>query len=187
MRCYVLFAGSQRTPHGGLADLVGIFTSEAAARQAFQHLRLNQTSAIATIWAQLAEIDGDRGIRALSWFGIGATPARTPGTFARPKKLIQTQTEGGVMQVETRGSRSPAGEDVAPIARRHPLKRIEVWLVGVAAVAAITIGVVSDDGTTRPATSKPAPLDRGGPASSLVAPLAVDDSVLADATSGAQR
>ena len=82
--CYLLFAGSQQTPQGGLGDLVGAFTSEAAAREAFRQLRLSHTSA--SSWGQLAVVDGDHGIRALSWFGIGATPARTPVTFPRPDK-----------------------------------------------------------------------------------------------------
>jgi hypothetical protein len=43
--CYLLFAGSQRTPQGGLGDLVAAFTSEVAAREAFRQLRLSQTSA----------------------------------------------------------------------------------------------------------------------------------------------
>src|SRR5687768_11691700 len=89
MRCYILFAGSHQTPQGGLGDLVGAFASEAAAREAFRHLRLSETSA--RTWAQLAVVDGDHGIRALSWFGIGATPARTPVAFSRPERTIYTR------------------------------------------------------------------------------------------------
>ena len=133
-RCYLLVAGREQKPKGGLADLIGAFTSEETARQAFRLMRLDQSSA--SSWAQLAVVDG-HGIRALSWFGIGATPARTPVTFARPEKLIHTQTEGGVMQVATRESPSPAGPEVEPIARRHPLKRVAAWLVGLVVVVAI--------------------------------------------------
>ena len=91
-RCYLLFAGSQPTPRGGLGDLAGAFASELAAREAFRQLRLRQTSA--TSWAQLAVVDGDHGIHALCWFGIGATPGRTPVTFPRRKRSLHTQSTG---------------------------------------------------------------------------------------------
>jgi hypothetical protein len=185
VRCYLLFAGSQQSPHGGLGDLVGIFTSEAMARQAFRNLRLSQTSA--SRWAQLAVVDGDRGPRALSWFGIGATPARTPLTFPCPDKSIYTQTEGGVMQIATHETPSPAGPEVEPAARRHLAKRIVVCLVSLAALAAITLGVVSGDGTTRPVTPNPASVGGSDPANRPVVPSSVDDSVFSDATRGAQR
>ena len=185
MRCYVLFAGSHQTPQGGLGDLVGAFTSEVAAREAFRHLRLSQASA--TSWAQLAVVDGDHGIRALSWFGIGATPARTPVTFPRPDKSIYTQTEGGVMQIATRETPSLAGPEVEPAARRRPVKRIAVWLVGLVAVGAISIGVAANDGRSRPAGPKPATADAGGRANDPLVPFSVGTSVVADATSGVQR
>lgn len=72
-KCYLLFAASQRAPRGGLGDLVETFSSEEMARRAFRELRLKDCSA--TNWAQLAVVDGDRGIRPLCWFGVGATPA----------------------------------------------------------------------------------------------------------------
>ena len=73
-RCYLLFAASQRAPRGGLGDLVQTFSSEETARRAFRELRLEDSSA--TSWAQLAVVDGDKGIQPLCWFGIGATPPR---------------------------------------------------------------------------------------------------------------
>lgn len=143
-RCYLLFAGSHRTPHGGLADLVGAFTSEETARQAFQQIRLDQPSK--TSWAQLAVVDGHHGICALSWFGIGATPARTPLSLPRPKKVLHTQPEGGVTQVATQESPSPAGPPQAKTtARRHGLKRIAAWLVALADTVA---AVLASDGAT---------------------------------------
>ncbi len=181
-RCYLLFAGSQRTPQGGLADLVGAFTSEETARQAFRHMRLDQNSA--SSWAQLAVVDGDHGLRALSWFGIGSTPAHTSVTSARPKKSIYTQTEGGVMQVATRAS--PAGPEVEPNARR-PARRIVVFLVSLVALAAISFGVVADDGGPRPVTQHPASVAGGDPTNSPVVPFSVGDPVVSDATSGFQR
>ena len=125
-RCYLLFAGSQPAPQGGLGDLVETFTSEATARQAFQHLRVNGSSARS--WAQLAVVDGRHGIRPLCWFGIGATPARTSLTSARPEKSIGARTKGDMMQVAARRSPSPTRPEVESIARRHPFKRIAVWL-----------------------------------------------------------
>jgi hypothetical protein len=73
-RCYLLFAASQRPPRGGLGDLVDTFSSEETARRAFRDLRLKDSSV--TSWAQLAVVDGDKGIQPLCWFGIGATPTR---------------------------------------------------------------------------------------------------------------
>lgn len=180
--CYLLFAGSQQAPQGGLGDLVGAFTSEAAAREAFRQLRLSQTSA--SSWAQLAVVDGDHGIRALSWFGIGSTPARTSVTSARPKNSIYTQTEGGVMQIAT--APSPAGPEVEPNARRSA-RRIVVILVSLVALAATTIGVVADDGGPRPVTQHPASVAGGDPTNSPVVSFSVGDPVVSDATSGFQR
>lgn len=181
--CYLLFAGSRHTPQGGLGDLVGAFVSELAARQAFRQLRLSQTSA--SSWAQLAVVDGNHGIRALSWFGIGATPARTPVTFSRPEKSIYTQTEGGVMQTATREVSSPAGPYVEPTTRRHLTKRLAVCLVSLVALAALAIGVVSDDGTLRPVTPNPAGVGGGDPANTRVVPFSVDGSAGIDGASGA--
>jgi hypothetical protein len=181
--CYLLFAGSQRTPQGGLGDLVAAFTSEVAAREAFRQLRLSQTSA--SSWAQLAVVDGDHGIRPLSWFGIGATPARTPVTFPRPDKSINTQTQGGAMQTATRETVSPVGPEVEPNARRLA-RKILICLVSLLALAA-TIGVVADDGRPRAATPDPARVDGGGPASSSVVPTSVDGSGLTYGTSGFER
>ena len=73
-RCYLLFAASQRPPRGGLGDLVETFSSEETARRAFRDLRLKHSSA--TSWAQLAVVNGDKGVQPLCWFGIGAAPAR---------------------------------------------------------------------------------------------------------------
>ena len=183
--CYLLFAGSQQTPRGGLGDLVGAFPSEVAAREAFRSLRLSQTSA--SSWAQLAVVEGDQGIRALSWFGIGATPARTPVTFPGQEKSIYTRTEGGLIQVATPESLSPIGPELEPTARRHLASRVVVCLVSLVALAAITIGVVSEDGTPRPVTPNSATVDGGGPANSPVVPSSVDASVLTYGTSGFER
>lgn len=73
-RRYLLFAGTQQPPNGGLCDLVDTFTSEEAARRAFREVRLQTAST--TSWAQLAVVDGHAGIKPLCWFGIGAEPGR---------------------------------------------------------------------------------------------------------------
>ena len=85
-RCYLLFAASQRPPRGGLGDLVETFSSEEKARRAFRDLRLREGSA--TSWAQLAVVDGDKGIEPLCWFGIGARPTR-------PSRRGTTRTPSG--------------------------------------------------------------------------------------------
>jgi hypothetical protein len=73
---YLLFAGNQQRPNGGLGDLVQTFTSEQAARDAFLEIRL-RTSA-PTNWAQLAVLDESQRLKPVCWFGIGAEPERTP-------------------------------------------------------------------------------------------------------------
>lgn len=181
--CYLLFAGSQQAPQGGLGDLVGAFTSEAAAREAFRQLRLSQTPA--SSWAQLAVVDGDRGIRALSWFGIGATPARTPVISGRPENSIYIQTEGRVMQIAARDVPSPAGPEIVPTAPRHLAKRILVCLVSLAAVVVITIGVVSEDGTTRPVMPNPVRVGGGEPTNNSVVPSSVYGSAVVEGASSA--
>ena len=179
-RCYLLFAGSQPAPQGGLRDLVGTFSSEDTARRAFQQLRQSQSSA--SSWAQLAVVEGRHGLRPLSWFGIGAAPARTFPAFARPKRP-HTRTEGGVMPVATRPSPPLPESEVEPIARRHGAKRMAIWLVGVVAVVAVAVGIVSD-GSTRPAAPPPATVDGGNPSSSIVVPFSADGASVTDGISG---
>jgi hypothetical protein len=71
---YVLFAGTQRSPHDGLGKPVDTFTSEEAARRAFCDLRLRMSSA--SSWAQLAVVDDRDGLKPVCWFGIGSEPVR---------------------------------------------------------------------------------------------------------------
>lgn len=89
------------------------------------------------------------------------------------------------MQTATRESPSPAGPDLEPTARRHLAKRIAVCLVSLAALTAVTIGVVSDDGTIRPVTPHPASVGGGDPVNSPVIPFSVDDPAVVDGTSSA--
>ena len=71
---YLLFAGTQPPPNGGLGDPLDTFTSEEAARQAFRDVRLRMSSP--TSWAQLAVVDDRHGLKPMCWFGIGAEPER---------------------------------------------------------------------------------------------------------------
>lgn len=73
-RMYLLFAGSERAPRGGLADLVRTFSSREGAVAAFREIRLAGSSD--ACWAQLAVIEDAKGVRPLCWFGIVATPNR---------------------------------------------------------------------------------------------------------------
>ena len=90
------------------------------------------------------------------------------------------------MQIATRETVSPAGPEVEPNARQLA-RRIVVCLVSLVALAAITIGVVADDGTPRPVTPNSAIADGGGPVNSSVVPSTVDGSGLTYGTSGFER
>lgn len=89
------------------------------------------------------------------------------------------------MRVAARASRSPVGPEVEPARRRHALRRITVWLVGLVAVGVITIRVTFDDGSTRPIASKPATVDAGRPSNDPVVRSSVDGSAAADRASSA--
>ena len=104
--CYLLFAGADAVPMGGMADLVGAVTSEKAARAAFRRVRL-ETATSPSSWAHLAVVRGEDGIKPLCWFGIGATPTpihravsandhhgvtvQIPTVDHRPEHLLQTE------------------------------------------------------------------------------------------------
>lgn len=72
---FLLFAGSQRQPAGGLRDLVGTFDIEEKAWAAFRGLR--QAHPATQGWAELATIDGLGHVNQLAWFGLH--PASEPG------------------------------------------------------------------------------------------------------------
>jgi hypothetical protein len=82
---YLLFAGVQHSPKGGLGDLVETFDCEETARTAFREMRLRRDSGRA--WAQLAVVNQKSGIRPLCWFGIGATPNHKPTFSGRANDL----------------------------------------------------------------------------------------------------
>lgn len=104
---YLLFAGTQPPPNGGLGAPLDTFTSEDAARRAFRDVRLRMSSP--TSWAQLAVVDGRHGLKPVCWFGIGAEPDRgnpAPGmspTRARAGRVApqtnRPMTETAVSQV----------------------------------------------------------------------------------------
>jgi hypothetical protein len=77
---YLLFAGMQPAPNGGLGDPLDTFTSEDVARRAFRDVRLRLSSP--TSWAQLAVVDDRHGLKPMCWFGPGAEPERRAGRAA---------------------------------------------------------------------------------------------------------
>lgn len=85
---YLLFAGTQLPPNGGLGDLLGTFTSEEEARRAFRDVRLRLSSP--TSWAQLAVVDDRHGLTPMCWFGIGAEPRRHYPPRGRSEPLSTT-------------------------------------------------------------------------------------------------
>ncbi len=66
-RHYLLFAGGEAGPSGGLRDLVGLYDSEEAAREAFRFIRL--TPAYRRGWGELVALRPGRGFEPLCWFG----------------------------------------------------------------------------------------------------------------------
>ena len=135
-RRYLLFAGTQQPPNGGLGDLVDTFMSEEAARRAFREIRLRTSST--TNWAQLAVVDGEHGVKPLCWFGIGAEPAsyRT----ARYRRAPGAPTvEAGVMSVR----------------RPYWSNRVTLLITALVAVATIMIAVLLDHEATRPPVNRP--------------------------------
>jgi hypothetical protein len=70
--CYLLFAGADRRPAGGLRDLAGTFDCEEKAWAAFRALR--QSRPFGQGWAELAAIDGLGHVSRLAWFGLHPAP-----------------------------------------------------------------------------------------------------------------
>jgi hypothetical protein len=66
---FLLFAGSEPRPRGGLQDLAGTFECPDKAWAAFRELRHSHASLPG--WAQLATIDGTGRVRQLAWYGLG--------------------------------------------------------------------------------------------------------------------
>jgi hypothetical protein len=149
-RYYLLFAGSDPVPRGGLSDLVGTFTSEVAARHAFRDIRQNEDSRRS--WAQLAVVDDDRGIRTLSWFGIGAAPSRKPFPHAETVR------------------RPLAAGRVGLTASRRRVRRIAVSVIGLALVS-VTAGVLSEDSASTPVAPEAVTVDAGRPADAPIIPF----------------
>lgn len=80
---FLLFAGSQRRPEGGLRDLAGAFEVEDDAWAAFRQLRQSHPSGQG--WAELAVIDASARVNQLAWFGVHPDASRDEGSVrARP-------------------------------------------------------------------------------------------------------
>lgn len=103
-RWYLLFAGTEPVPRGGLADLVQTFSSDETARNAFREIRLANGSAGS--WAQLAVVDAVNGIQPLCWFGIGATPNRSSTLVLTPEASV---SRGRARRARRRSSRFQPG------------------------------------------------------------------------------
>lgn len=77
---YLLFGGLHGHPRLGTGDLVGVFTSESSARQAFLELRQRRSDREG--WAELAALDGKARLTTVRWFGM--EPAARQGTTGVP-------------------------------------------------------------------------------------------------------
>lgn len=134
-RQYLLFAGTQQPPNGGLGDLVDTFMSEEAARRAFREIRLRTSST--SNWAQLAVVDREQGVKPLCWFGIGAEPDRYRPAHYWPAP-------------------APAGEArTIPLRRPYVSNWVALVVTALVAVATTMIAVLVDDDTTPPPASRP--------------------------------
>ena len=80
---FLLFAGSNGRPAGGLRDLIGTFDCPEKAWAAFRELRERHPSVAG--WAQLATIDGTGKVRQLAWYG-GDACGEAGGDQAPPKE-----------------------------------------------------------------------------------------------------
>lgn len=132
--CYLLFAGAQAVPMGGMADLVGVFLSEEEARGAFRRVRL-ETATSPSSWAQLAVVHGENGIKPLCWFGIGASPAPIH------RAISADHHQGGTMQVQTVEHPSEGLADPRP-RRRRPAKKVAALFAGGLTAGAVLVGAL---------------------------------------------
>ena len=135
-RRYLLFAGTQQPPNGGLGDLVDTFMSEEAARRAFREIRLRTSST--TNWAQLAVVDREQGVKPLCWFGIGAEPERYRAVRDQP------------------APDAPAGEARVSVRPPYVSNRVKLLLIAaLVAVATTMFAAVVNDDATRPRVNRP--------------------------------
>ena len=153
---YLLFAGIEHPPRGGLHDLVGTFASEPEAREAFRAIRLQPPSPAA--WAQLAVVDG-AAMRPLCWFGIGASPDGHPINVSALARAMPDAQAGRRPRVS---------------------KRTAFVLTAMVAVATIMVGFLVDGSGSRP------PINRAPVVSVTLAPTAPTGSVPPPVTSETQ-
>ncbi len=138
-RLFLLFAGTQQPPRGGLADLVRTFDSEEAARTAFRQIRLAESSPAS--WAQLAAVDGQNRTKPLCWFGIGANPdAKVMALPALAEGAVLADSARQALQPRNSRRRAPDSIAVAygegPVTcnswrwKREPRRSIRTMLNG---------------------------------------------------------
>lgn len=86
--CFLLFAGGPK-PAGGAGDLIGTFTAEAEARNAFVDVRRSTTDSEA--WAEVVALTVGASVQQVCWFGpptrvhhggpwVGSRPGSTPSS-----------------------------------------------------------------------------------------------------------
>lgn len=126
---YLLFAGTQPPPNGGLGDPLDIFTSEEAARRAFRDLRLRMSSP--TSWAQLAVLDARHGLKPMCWFGLGAEP--------QPRQSFTKAPQRNHSMSKTPPTPAPAA---AP-PRRRRLAHSRTFTAGLATCALLAVADVA--------------------------------------------
>lgn len=79
---YLLFGGADGGA-GGLRDLVGTFSTEAAAKDAFRSLRLSPD--FRGGWAELVELQPEGRMKPVCWFGRAPSD---PSSWAAPKPAV---------------------------------------------------------------------------------------------------
>ena len=177
--CYLLFAGAEAVPMGGMADLVGIFPSEEEARAAFRRVRL-ETATSASSWAQLAVVQGEDGIKPLCWFGIGATPAPIH------RAISADHHQGGPMQVQTVEHLSERLADPGP-PRRRPAKKVAALFAGMLTAGAVMFGALLQSGASDSVVPTITTSSDLAPARVPTVPFAVDGSLAVSGDSSPDR
>lgn len=177
--CYLLFAGAQAVPMGGMADLVGVFPSEIEARAAFRRVRLKAATSPSS-WAQLAVVQGEIGIEPLCWFGIGATPA------PNHRAVFVDHHQGGTMQIQTVEHLSEGLADPGP-PRRRPARKVAALFAGMLAAGAILLGALLHSGASDKVVPKVTTSSDVAPMRVPIVPFAVDSQLAVTGDSSPDR
>ena len=107
---YLLFGGRNGKPRGGVGDLIGVFESESAARDAFVELRRRHSDDEG--WGELVSLDGRGVLIPLGWFGRDGSsvrPMRSPRVG--PIRNGRFGTAGRAWSRSVDGNRGPDRAD----------------------------------------------------------------------------